>query len=123
MDGCPPLKYKFLKIDRAIQIPEKSALKLTSKTVVKLDADLLLQRLANLPDSGPNNQKANAFKYELATFPAALFKEEGSMRPANTKSKLANYMLDKFRESITCTDSGTVLVLDGGMLLHSLSHT
>ena len=39
------------------------------------------------------------------------------MRPANTKSKLANYMLDKFGDDITCTDSGIVLVLDGGMLL------
>ena len=44
------------------------------------------------------------------------------MRPANTKSKLANDMLDKFGDGITCTDSGIVLVLDGGMLLHSLSH-
>ena len=44
------------------------------------------------------------------------------MRPANIKIKLVNDMLDKFEDGITCTDSGIVLVLDGGMLLHSLSH-
>ena len=67
---------------------------------------LLLQRLANLPDSGPNNQKAKR-----------------SMRPANTKSKLANYMLDKFGDGITCTDSGTVLVLDGDMPIAASCYT
>ena len=77
---------------------------------------MILQRLSTL---GCEDEKKDAFKHELATYPPSLFTENGLMRPTN-KSKFAKFLLSDTSTIATGENSGSELVLDGGMLLHSL---
>ena len=63
----------------------------------------------------------------MSTYPLSLYKENGFMRPADGKSAFKNHLLKKYGVTIEDADlhpkpEAGVLVLDGGMLLNSVTY-
>lgn len=121
MDKFSPTNYKFSRSMTATQIPSKNDLQSSKKKATpSVNTELMYQRLSSL--SSEDERKA-AFSHELSTYPTALFTEEGIMRES-TKSKLAKLLITLAEDSKVSSDQNreNSLIIDGGMLLHSVNH-
>ena len=117
MKEFTPSTFKYVRSCMVKQLPDKEQvspdLDVTARPEV--NTDLMFQRLVTL---GELEQKD-----ALSHVPSSLFTTTGHMRP-NTKSQVARYLLKVNTPSTSTSDEcrGLDLVLDGGMLLHSLTH-
>ena len=70
MDGKTPAEYTFKRKNHAITLGMKSSVKIDGEQV-QVDPQLLFQRL--IAATQTSEELESAFKYELCSYPPALF--------------------------------------------------
>lgn len=107
--------YSFKKKDHAVTMSTKSAVKVDGQPI-HIDLMLLFQWLVTAEEQG--NELASLFKYEISSYPMALFESPQVMLLPN-KSQLADA---HFSIHVSPSFPGGVVqyVLDGCALLHRL---
>ena len=122
MTDFTPTNYKFSRTLTARQIPDKNCLtSAQKKRSPVLNSDLLYQRLSSFTTEA---EKKEAFTYELSSYPAALFTVDGTMRESK-KSKFALLLFETAGPTSIVKQidiKGSVLVIDGGKLIHLVSY-
>jgi len=87
---------------------------------MQVDPQLLFQRLSLIAMNGSNEDLASFFKYELCTYPAALFDCSSLPWEAN-KPALADALRKLVKNENEILPDRVHYVFDGGSLLHHLS--
>lgn len=115
MEGEKVIGFSFKKKSQAVLMDSKSTLKLNDEETVKIDPQLLFQRLVIAGTQA--EQLPEALEYELCGYPPALFETRNVLLPAN-KPQLAKPIWDV----ATAVDGpkDCVFVLDGGALLQRI---
>jgi hypothetical protein len=115
MAGQPVNTYSFKRKDQAITLALVSSVKIDGVKVY-VDPQLLFQRLVFACNSLDDLQ--GVFKYELCSYPAALFDSPSTLRQPQ-KATLGDALWGKVSEQAKSGPNGHVkYVLDGGALLH-----
>ena len=115
MTGQSATDYTFKRNAQAVTLVATSAVKIDND-LVQIDPQLLFQRLI-LACEGPD-ELAAVFRYELCSYPPALFDPSLMMRQPQ-KPVLADAIWAKLTpDAKTEPSSGAQYVLDGGALLH-----
>ena len=118
MDGKTPAEYTFIRKKQAVTLGMKSSVKIDGEQV-QIDPQLLFQRLFTVGQS--SDELKSAFKYELCSYPSALF--DSSLLPRESdKPTLADaiWKLSKPNVPVDIPDNGIQYVLDGGALLQCI---
>ena len=115
MDGKTPAEYTFIRKNQAVTLGTKSSVKIDGDQI-QIDPQLLFQRLITVVQS--SDDLKSAFKYELCSYPSALFDSSLLLREAD-KPALADaiWNLCKLDVPAEISDNGIQYVLDGGALL------
>ncbi len=118
MDGKTPAEYSFIRKNQAITHGTKSSVKIDGDQV-QIDLQLLFQRLVTVVQS--SGDLKSAFKYELCSYPSALFDSSLLLREAD-KPALADaiWNLSKPHDPAEVSANGIQYVLDGGALLQCI---
>ena len=116
MIGKNVLEYTFNRKSQAVTLGSETAVTIQGKAV-QGDPQLLFQRLSIVTCIG--DDAAEAFRYELCSYPPALFESLWLLRQAN-KASLADAMWDIVKESRPESAPKLDVQLDGGALLQHL---
>ena len=114
MEGLKPSEHSFKRKDQSVTFAAKMAVKIDGDRV-QVDPQLLFQRLSNVAAC----DLETALKYELYSFPPALFESPNLLLEAQ-KSSLADTILDLATIVNANLPTGARMVLDGGALLHRI---
>lgn len=119
MTGQKVAEYTFRKKNQAITMDTKSSVKIKDEEV-HVDPLLLFQRLVT---AGTRcGDLTEVFRYELCSYPPAMFESPQMMRPAN-KAILADSLWSSVIEAAPKPPDQAQFVLDGGALLHRIPWT
>ena len=120
MHGRTLSDFSFKRSDQSVTMASKNT-KIDDAGLQGVQPELLFQRFMIVSRSMENTE--SAFKYELCSYPPALFETQFMMRKA-TKSALADAIW-KWTTPIGVDqeEGGSICVLDGGSLLHRVSWT
>ena len=118
MDGKTPAEYTFIRKKQAVTLGMKSSVKIDGEQV-QIDPQLLFQRLITVGQS--SDELKSAFKYELCSYPSALFDSSLLLREAD-KPALADAIWNLCKPNVPADipDNGIQYVLDGGALLQRI---
>lgn len=119
MIGKSVTSISFVRKKEAVTLASKAAVKIDGECV-QVDPQLLFQRLSLIAMNGSNEDPASFFKYELCTYPAALFDRSSLPWEAN-KPALADALWKLVKNENEILPDPVHYVLDGGSLLHRLS--
>ncbi|KAK3709221.1 hypothetical protein QZH41_004579 [Actinostola sp. cb2023] len=120
MEGKRVQDFSFRKKDQAVTLASKTAVTFADG-IVQVDPQLLFQRLSVVATGGRFENPQEFFKFEMCSYPPALFDSSLLPRQAN-KPVLADAMWVKSKEKQTGRPTGDVhYVVDGGALLHRVS--
>ena len=111
--------YSFKRSNQVITMQSKTSVKIGNETIV-VDPQLLFQRLTTVA-TRMDEDISTMFEYELCTFPAAIFDNNGLPREA-LKPPLADaiWRLGNCAYQESSMPSSVKYVLDGGSLLHRI---
>jgi len=118
MTGHSVSEYTFRKKNQVVTMDTK-AVKIKGDTV-QIDPNLLFQRLVTAGTRYGGLEEV--FKFELCSYPPALFESQLLMNPAN-KPILADSLWDETIASAPKPPEDVHFVLDGGALLHRIPWT
>ena len=119
MVGKKVVDYTFKKKNQAVTMDTKSSVMISDEEVT-IDPLLLFQRLVT---AGTRlDELPNAFRYELCSYPPALFESKDVMRSGN-KASSADSLCSTTLEDAAKPSDQVQYVLDGGALLHKLPWT
>lgn len=118
MEGQQVGDYTFRRKNQAVTMDAKSSVKIRGEEV-HVDPQLLFQRL--ITAGVRSDELSEIFKYELCTYPPAIFASRNVMRTAN-KSSLAIALWSPTIAADVSSDQ-VQCVLDGGALLHRIPWT
>ena len=118
MIGENALEYTFKRKSHAVTLGSQTAVMIQGEAV-QVDPQLLFQRLSIVACNG--DDAAEAFRYELCSYPSALFESPRLLRQAN-KASLADAMWDIVKESQpeSAPKLDVHYIVDGGALLQRL---
>ena len=118
MIGENVLEYTFKRKSQAVTLGSQTAVMIQGETV-QVDPQLLFKRLSIVACNG--DDMAEAFRYELCSYPPALFESLWLLKQAN-KASLADAMLDIVKESQpeSAPKLDVYYIVDGGALLQCL---
>ena len=118
MIGENVLEYTFKRKFQAVTLGSQTAVMIQGEAV-QVDPQLLFQRLSIVACNG--DDAAEAFRYELCSYPPALFESPQLLRQAN-KASLADAMWDIVKESQpeSASKLDVHCIVDGGALLQRL---
>ena len=118
MIGENVLEYTFKRKSQAVTLGSQTAVMIQGEAV-QVDSQLLFQRLSIVACNG--DDAAEAFRYELCSYPPALFESPQLLRQAN-KASLADAMWDIVKESQpeSAPKLDVHYIVDGGALLQHL---
>ena len=117
MIGKSVRDYTFRKKEQVVTLASKTAVKLRDGSI-QVDPQLLFQRLTLIATGGQYDNPQSFFKFEMCSFPPALFDSSLLPRQAN-KPALADTIWAISKTNQTAGPTGNVhFVLDGGALLH-----
>ena len=118
MVGQNMQEYSFKKKCQVVTLDSKSAVDIKGEQV-NIDPQLLFQRLSVIASNGEN--LADTFKYELCSFPPAMFESSVLPRQAN-KAALADALWEEVKngQPKSVQEGQLHTVVDGGALLHWL---
>ena len=120
MIGQPVFTLSLRRKDKVITIGQTSAVSVTHERTI--DSALLFQRFLVVTNSGELSME-EIMKYELSTFPPAIFEGRNFLRKAE-KPQLANAIYDHANDVVLdCLPKTDRYVLDGGSLLHRIPWT
>ncbi|KAG1678943.1 hypothetical protein GQR58_013119 [Nymphon striatum] len=110
------LEYTFKKTNQAVTM-STSVVKINNEAI-HIDSQLLFQRLITAGTRA--DQLQDIFKFELCSYPPAIFEAKHVMRPAN-KPALADALWTLMPEDVAePIGDSCQCVLDGGSLLHRI---
>ncbi|KAG1663714.1 ERO1-like protein beta [Nymphon striatum] len=110
------LEYTFKKTNQAVTM-STSVVKINNEAI-HIDSQLLFQRLITAGTRA--DQLQDIFKFELCSYPPAIFEAKHVMRPAN-KPALADALWTLMPEDVAePIGDSCQYVLDGGSLLHRI---
>ena len=118
MQGKSIHEYSFKRKQQATTIGSKAAVAI-NKEHVQIDPQLLFQRLL-IVATNEFMELQDLFKYELCSYPAALFETTFVPRQAD-KPVLAGALWNEVKLEQLSQPSQPLYVLDGGALLHRIS--
>ena len=120
MENESSIEHTFKKKDRITPI-ETSSIVTIDRENVPVDPQLLFQRLVTAAGDFYDNPQ-EIFRYELCSFPSALFESSSLMRAAN-KATLTDaiWALGECQASDRMLNETQIYVIDGGSLLQHLS--
>ena len=115
MIGENVLEYTFKRKSQAVTLGSQTAVMIQGEAI-QVDPQLLFQRLSIVACNG--DDVADAFRYELGSYPPALFESSQLLRQAN-KASLADAMWDIVNESQpeSAPKLDVHYIVDGGALL------
>ena len=117
MRGKKVDEFSFKKKNQALTLASRTAVPF-SDGYVQIDPQLLFQRLSFLATSGRYEDPQALFKYEMSSYPSALFDSSLLPRQAN-KSVLADAIWAQTESKQTARPVGDLhYVVDGGALIH-----
>ena len=117
MAGKSAKEFSFCKKNQVVTLASKRVVG-SSDGSIKIDSQLLFQRLCVLAACGRIENPQELFQYEMCSFPPALFESQFLPRQAN-KPVLANPVWERTKQHQTDKPPGdTHYVLDGGSLHH-----
>ena len=118
MDGHTPAEYTFKRKDQAVTLGVKSSVKIDGDQV-QVDPQLLFQRLVIVAQKC--DELESALKYELCSYPPALFDSSLLLREAK-KPALADAIRKHVGPDVPADNvvDGSQYVLDGGALLQRI---
>jgi hypothetical protein len=116
MTGQKVFEYSFKKKNEAVTLASKTAVKIQGE-LVQIDPQLLFQRLVTA--GAQCGDLPNLFKYELCSYPPALFESSGVHIPAK-KPVLADAIWSLMPCDTPGPNEEVQYVLDGGYLLHRI---
>ena len=114
MEGLKLSEHSFKRKDQSVTLTAKMAVKIDGDRV-QVDPQLLFQRLSTAAAS----DLETALKYELCSFPPALF-ESPNLLLEGQKSSLADAIWNLATPDNANLPTGARMVLDGGALLHRI---
>ena len=82
MVGKTVQDYSFQRKKQAVTLAVKVSVK-SDNEVIRVDPQLLFQRLSLIANNGSQKEPENLFEYELCTHPPALFDRSGLLHEAN----------------------------------------
>ncbi|KAK3743952.1 hypothetical protein QZH41_002713 [Actinostola sp. cb2023] len=111
-------EHTFRRKDQAVTLATKTSVKINGDSV-QVDPQLLFQRLSVVATGGRFENTKEMFKYEMCSYPPALFDSSLLPRQAN-KPALADAIWLKSKDSQTNgpPTEGAQFVLDGGALIY-----
>ncbi|KAK3744094.1 hypothetical protein QZH41_005421, partial [Actinostola sp. cb2023] len=111
-------EHTFRRKDQAVTLATKTSVKINGDSV-QVDPQLLFQRLSVVATGGRFENTKEMFKFEMCSYPPALFDSSLLPRQAN-KPALADAIWLKSKDSQTNgpPTEGAQLVLDGGALIY-----
>ena len=113
MAGQSTDEFTFRKANQAVTLGSRSTVKIKGEHV-NIDPQLLFQRLLTVRERC--GDVTSLFRYELCTYPAALFKSS-SLPLQTNKAVLADYLWKSMKEEQRNPSGDVQYVLDGGALL------
>jgi len=118
MDGKTPAEYTFKRKDQVVTLGMKSSVKIDGEQV-QVDPQLLFQRLITVAQTA--EELESAFKYELCSYPPALFDSSLQLREAH-KPVFADAIWDLLGSDVPADipNDGQQYVLDGGALVQRI---
>ena len=119
MEGKTAAEYTFKRNSQAVTLDTKSSVKIDGATV-QIDPQLLFQRLTIAAKASDNLE--DVFKYELCSYPPALFDSSLLLREPQTP-QLANAIWALLTQEIPGISGEVQYVLDGGALVQRIPWT
>jgi len=117
MIGKSAYDFSFRKKDQAVTLASKTAVRFSDGNV-QVDPQLLFQRLSFVATGGWYDNPQSFFKFEMCSYPPALFDSSLLPRQAN-KPVLTDAIWARTKNDQTAGPTEDVhYVLDGGALLH-----
>lgn len=118
MDGHSPSEYTFKRRHQAVTLGMKSSVKIDGDQI-QVDPQLLFQRLVIVAQKC--DELESALKYELCSYPPALFDSSLLLREAN-KPALADAIWKHTGPDVSADNivDGCQYILDGGALLQRI---
>ena len=110
-------EFSFKWKDQAVTLASKSAIKVDGEAV-QIDPQLLFQRLT----VAGNNNLEDSMKYELCTFPPALFESQDLLNQPQ-KANFAEAIWSNITKEEVVIPKLVQYVVDGGALLHHIPWT
>ena len=110
-------EFSFKRKDQAVTLASKSAIKVDGEAV-QIDPQLLFQRLT----VAGNNNLEDSMKYELCTFPPALFESQDLLNQPQ-KANFAEAIWSNITKEEVVIPKLVQYVVDGGALLHHIPWT
>lgn len=117
MTGKAVDEYTFKKADQVVTLASHSTVKVKGESV-RVDPQLIFQRLVTIGEHS-DDDLMSLFKYELCSYPPALFDASSLPLQAN-KAALADALWKAIEEEQRLPTGDVQYVLDGGALLHRL---
>ena len=109
--------YSFRKKDQVVTLASKNAVRFSDGSI-QVDPQLLFQRLTLIATGGRYDSPQSLFKFEMCSYPPALFDSSLLPRQAN-KPALADVIWAITKTNQSAGPTGNVhFVLDRGALLH-----
>ena len=114
MVGANISQFSFKRKDQAVTLASKHAVKVDGEAI-QIDPQLLFQRLT----VAGNSDLESALKYELCSYPPALFESPELLNEAQ-KSTLTEFIWSNFNIEAIQAPKQVKYVIDGGALLHRI---
>ena len=112
--------HSFRRKDQVVTLGSKTAVSFV-EDCIQVDPQLLFQRLSIVATGGRYENPETLFKYEMCSYPPALFDSSLLPKQAN-KPALGVAIWANTKDDQTAEPTGNVhFVLDGGALLHRVS--
>lgn len=111
--------HSFRRKDQVVTMASKAAVKFDDGKI-QVDPQLLFQRLSIIATGGRFDNPKSMFKYELCSYPHALFDTSLLPRKAS-KPALADAIWTDVKNTSTEVTGNVHFVLDGGALIHRVS--
>ena len=110
--------FTFKKCNQSVTLGTITQVKIQNETF-HVDPQLMFQRLATIGRKRADGDPSEIFRYELCSFPPALFESSCLPLQAN-KPALADALWKEVKQEETVPSSNVQYILDGGALLYRL---
>ena len=117
MQDTNPATFTFRRKDQAVNLASKNSVRIKDD-IVQIDPNLMFQRLASSAAKSDDGLK-ETLKFELCTFPPALFDNTGIMKQPK-KAQLAETLLQLIGSKDLRLPGEVQYVLDGRALLYKI---
>ena len=117
MDKQSPTEFSFKQREQAVTLAVQNSMKIKDE-IIQINPNLIFQRLAAIA-SKSEDSLSNALKFELCTYPTALFDSVDVMKVPK-KTQLTDAHTSLVKDHSIILNEEVQYVLDGGALLYQI---